>query len=143
MAERQKVGIEGVLRAGHKGLAVEVPFDPAAEWGTQQAALWPGRRGYPVEVLLNGVRFRSAIVSRMRRFFVLVDESIARRAGSRIGQSVRLTIWADGGFDPKVAQLANLTSSKPVPQPGRLNRRRSQGTGMDLRGKRRGRRTTG
>jgi len=99
MVETRKVGVEGVLVAGHKGPAVEVPFDPAAEWGTEQAALGPGRRGYPVEVLLNGVRFRSAIVSRRRRFFVLVDESIARRAASTIGQRVRLTVWADGGFD--------------------------------------------
>jgi hypothetical protein len=116
MAQRQKVAIEGVLKAGHKSLAVEVPFDPAAEWGAQQAALWPGRRGYPVEVLLNGVRFRSAIVSRMRRFYVLVDENIARRAGSRIGQPARLTVWPDGEFDPKAARVAGLKPSKPVRQ---------------------------
>ncbi len=124
MAERQKVGVEGVLMAGHKGPAVEVPFDPAAEWGTQPAALWPGRRGYPVEVLLNGVRFRSAIVSRMRRFFVLVDESIARRAGSPIGKRVRLTVWADSGFDARGAQIARATSTEPPAPRGRPRRRR-------------------
>jgi hypothetical protein len=91
--------VEGVLTAGHKGPAVEVPFDPATEWGAQEAALWTGRRGFPVEVLLNGVRFRSAIVSRMRRYFVLVDETLARRAGARVGSRVKLTVWADGVSD--------------------------------------------
>src|SRR5436305_587446 len=75
-----RITTDGVLLTGHKGTAVEVPFDPADEWGTREEALWPDRNGHPVEVALNGVRFRSAIVSRMRRFFVLVDESMARRA---------------------------------------------------------------
>jgi hypothetical protein len=95
MTTNEKVRVKGVLKGGHKGPAVEVSFDPAAKWKSQQAALWPGRRGYAVEVLLNGIRFRSAIVSRMRRFFVLVDESIARRAGSAVGKAVTLTLWAD------------------------------------------------
>ena len=112
-AREQKAAVEGVLIIGHKGLAVEVPFDPAAEWGAQQVALWPGRRGYPVEVLLNGVRFRGAIVSRMRRFFVLVDDSMARRAGSRVGEQVRLTIWSDGAYAPKVTPPSRSKSRGP------------------------------
>ena len=137
MAETRKVGVEGVLMAGHKGPAVEVPFDPAVEWGTDEAALGPGRRGYPVEVLLNGVRFRSAIVSRGRRFFILVDESIARRAAARIGQLLRLTVWADGEFDPKVAPLARSKASKPPQPASQPNRSPSRGTSTDRQGKRR------
>src|SRR5215813_9277331 len=91
----KRLAVEGVLTAGHKDLAVEVGFEPAREWGAEDVALWPGRHGYPVEVLLNGIRFRSAIVSRMGRRFVLVDESLARRAGSTVGKRVRLTVWAD------------------------------------------------
>jgi len=103
MKATEKIRVNGVLKAGHKGSAVEVPFDPAATWGITEAALWPGRRGFAVEVLLNGVRFRSAIVSRMRRFFVLVDESIARKAGSVVGKSVTLTVWPDAAFPGKEA----------------------------------------
>ena len=88
-----RITTDGVLSAGHKGAAVEVPFDPAQEWGTREEPLWPDRNGHPVEVALNGVRFRSAIVSRMRRFYVLVDESMARRAGASVGDSVKLTVW--------------------------------------------------
>jgi hypothetical protein len=137
MADTQKVGVEGVLMAGHKGPAVEVPFDPEAEWGTPQAAPWPGRRGYPVEVLLNGVRFRSSIVSRMSRFFVLVDESIARRAGSVIGKPVRLTVWADSGFDLRGVPRPQSKPSQPVRPVGGKGRRRSPEKGAS--GKRRGR----
>ena len=103
MKATEKVRVSGVLKAGHKGAAVEVSFDPAATWGVQETALWPGRRGFAVEVLLNGIRFRSAIVSRMRRFFVLVDESIARKAGLAVGKSVTLTLWPDTAFAAKEA----------------------------------------
>ncbi len=113
MDATRKVGVEGVLMAGHKGPAVEVSLDPAAEWGTAQAALGPGRRGYPVEVLLNGVRFRSAIVSRRRRFYVLVDESMARRAGVEIGETIKLTLWANSGFDLEGNRLGRSKSIEP------------------------------
>jgi hypothetical protein len=85
MAGPKRRVIEGVLASGHKGTAVAIPFDPGAEWGTPEIALWPGRRGYPVEVLLGVIRFRSAIVCRMRPWFLLVDESLARRAGLSVG----------------------------------------------------------
>jgi hypothetical protein len=113
----KRVAVEGVLTAGHKDLAVEVGFEPAREWGAEDVALWPGRRGYPVEVLLNGVRFRSAIVSRMGRRFVLVDESLARRAGSSIGKRVRLTVWADvQASDKDVPPSAPPKANDAAPQ---------------------------
>jgi len=132
MAETQKVRVEGVLTAGHNGPAVEVSFDPAVQWGAPPAPLWPGRRGYAVEVLLNGVRFRSAIVSRMSRFFVVVDESIARRAGSTVGQAVMLTVWADGGFDPKGAQSRDVREGRPARESGY----REAGLGDGIRSRR-------
>jgi len=93
--EAKRITIVGKLTMGHKGPAVEIAFDPQAEWGIEQVALGPGRRGYPIEVLLGGLRFRSAIVSRMRRFFVLVEAGFARRAGVEAGSSVKLTVWPD------------------------------------------------
>src|SRR5262245_18971766 len=98
MDETRKVGVQDVLRDGHKGPAVEVPFNPEAEWGLHALELEPGRQGYPVEVLFNGSRFRSGIVPRMSRFFVLVDEKMARRAGAAIGRKVKLTVWAVRAF---------------------------------------------
>jgi hypothetical protein len=84
--------VNGVLLTGHKGPAVEVPFDPARRWGTRQAPLRPGRHGFTVEVLLGGAPFESAIVSRMRRFFVLVPWSVARQVGLAVGDRVRLIV---------------------------------------------------
>src|SRR5260221_11981964 len=93
MPQTPGVRVVGVLQSGHKGPAVEVPFDPASEWEVEEVALSPGRRGYPVEALLRRVRFKSAIVSRMRRFFVLIDARVARRAGAVVGHPVQLTLW--------------------------------------------------
>jgi hypothetical protein len=93
MPPTPRVRVVGVLQSGHKGPAVEVPFDPATEWNVQEVALFPGRRGYPVEALLRRVRFKSAIVSRMRRFFVLVDGRVARKAGAVVGHPVQITVW--------------------------------------------------
>src|SRR3954464_7645592 len=78
MSERKTIRFDGVLLSGHKGPAVEVPFDPAEELGLSEVSIEPGRRGYPVEVLLGRTRFRSAIVSRNRRLFLLVDETLAK-----------------------------------------------------------------
>ena len=93
MMEMKRITTEGTLLGGHKGPAVEILFDPSREWGTEEVALEPGRRGHLVEVDLNGVRFRSAIVSRMSRLFVVVDEALARRAGAAVGDRVRVTVW--------------------------------------------------
>lgn len=80
------------LLPGHKGAAVEVPFDPSARWSVDAVPLWRGRRGFPVEAVLDGVRFASAIVPRMRRHFLLVDDEVCARAKARIGAMVEITV---------------------------------------------------
>jgi hypothetical protein len=80
------------LLSGHKGAAVEVPFDPAARWGVEAVPLWRGRRGFPVEAVLDGVSFASAIVPRMRRHFLVVDDEVRARAKARIGAMVTITV---------------------------------------------------
>ena len=77
---------------GHKGVAVEVPFDPAEEWDVEIVRLWRGRKGYPVSGTLNGVRFESAVVRRMRRFFVLIEQPVAREAGARSGEPAAVSL---------------------------------------------------
>jgi Domain of unknown function (DUF1905) len=83
---------EAELLRGHKGAAVEVPFDPAAQWSLDPVPLWRGRRGFPVEAMLDGVSFASAIVPRMRRHFLLVDDQVRTRAKARIGAIVKVTV---------------------------------------------------
>jgi Domain of unknown function (DUF1905) len=83
---------EAELQPGHKGAAVEVPFDPAARWSMDAVPLWRGRRGFPVEAVLDGVPFASAIVPRMRRHFLLVADEVCSRAKARIGARVTITV---------------------------------------------------
>jgi hypothetical protein len=77
---------------GHKGPAVEVPFDPAARWGTPPVPLWRGRRGHPVRGRLNGRAFESVIVPRSRRFYVLVGAEVPAAFGIEAGETVRVTL---------------------------------------------------
>ena len=88
----KKDRFEAELLPGHKGAAVEVPFDPAARWAVEAVPLWRGRRGFPVEAVLDGVPFASAIVPRMRRHFLLVDDEVRARAKARIGAMVEITV---------------------------------------------------
>lgn len=82
----------GVLLAGHKGAAVEVPFDPATEWGIAATTLWKGRRGQRVSAKLNRIAFESAIVARSKRFWLLVDDDVLARAETSVGEDVALVI---------------------------------------------------
>lgn len=68
------------LIEGHKGCAVEVPFDPAVKWDAGTESVRPGRRGHPVRARVNGVEFDSWIVKRSRRYWLLVDDAILVRA---------------------------------------------------------------
>ena len=83
---------EAELLSGHKGAAVEVPFDPAARWAVDAVPFWRGRQGFPVEAVLDGVPFASAIVPRMRRHFLLVDDEVCARARARIGAVVKVAV---------------------------------------------------
>ena len=86
------VRIRGELLEGHKGAAVEVPFDPAGRWGRPPVALWKGRRGHPVRARLDGVEFESAIVPRSKRFWLLVDAKILSETGREIGEQLAITV---------------------------------------------------
>ncbi|MGA9343290.1 MAG: DUF1905 domain-containing protein [Rhodanobacteraceae bacterium] len=84
-----------VLLSGHKGNAAEVPFDPAVRWSVAAKPLWPGRRGFPVRATLNGKPFESAIVSRSRKFWLLVPTGISEAASVSVGQSGSFTVAHD------------------------------------------------
>ena len=82
------------LLSGHKDHAIEVPFDPSVEWRIQPRPLWHGRRGHPVNVKVNGSSFESVIVSRQKKFYLLIDAEAAKVAGVSVGTKVEVAVEA-------------------------------------------------
>jgi hypothetical protein len=80
------------VRSGHKEDAVEVPFDPTEVWGIEPKPLWRGRRGHVVKGRLNGRNFESFIVPRSKRFYMLIDEELERKAGVTVGDIVEVAV---------------------------------------------------
>ena len=87
-----KKSFSGELLSGHKQDALEVPFDPAAEWKIQPQPLWRGRRGFPIKARLKGVAFESSIVPRQKRFFLLIDPEVLESTGVVVGSRIRVTV---------------------------------------------------
>ena len=77
----KKKKFKAEVLSGHKEDAVEVPFDPAKEWGIPAGPLWRGRRGHFVNARVNGFAFESAIVSRQKKFYLLIDAQAKKSAG--------------------------------------------------------------
>jgi len=96
----QTDAFQAVLLSGHKENAAEVPFDPAERWSLAVQQLRPGRRGFPVHASLNGRPFDTAIVSRSRRFWLLVPADISDAANVAVGQSGFFTIAPGNPFKP-------------------------------------------
>jgi hypothetical protein len=78
--------------SGHKEDAVEVPFDPAKEWGIPPKPLWRGRRGHFVNATVNGFSFESSIVPRQKKFYLLINAEAAESAGVSEGGVVRVAV---------------------------------------------------
>jgi hypothetical protein len=79
--------------SGHKEQnAVEVPFDPAWTWGIDPKPLWRGRKGHEVKGKLNGCAFESFIVPRSKKFWMLIDERLKRKAKVSIGDVVNVSV---------------------------------------------------
>jgi hypothetical protein len=87
-----KKSFTGELLSGHKDDALEVPFDPAADWKIQPPSLWRGRRGFLVKARVKGIAFDSSIVPRQKRFFLLIDREVVESTGLVVGSRVRVTI---------------------------------------------------
>jgi hypothetical protein len=77
---------------GHKGSAVEVPFDPAERWSIPAGPLWVGRWGHHVRGTLDEVPFESVVVPRSRRFYALVDDALKAVAGVDTGDRVDVSL---------------------------------------------------
>mgnify|MGYP001166117007 CR=1 FL=1 len=83
---------EAVLFAGHKEDAVEVPFDPSRLWNLPKQKHWNGRNGNFVQGTINGIHFESALVPRMKKFFLLIDEDIKAAAKIAVGDIIKVVI---------------------------------------------------
>ena len=88
----KKAKFSGEIISGHKGAAVEVPFDPATKWAIEARALWPGRRGHVVQCEINGTKFGSCIVPRLRKFWLLIDDEVQKHIGASIGDTVAVVV---------------------------------------------------
>lgn len=88
----RKRTFKGEVLAGHKDHAVEVPFDPAVEWGVGTKALRPGRRGHSVDAVVNGFSFPSSIVPRQKRFYLLIDAQARIAAEVEAGNVVQVEV---------------------------------------------------
>ena len=82
----------GEVRSGHKGCAVEVPFDPGERWSIDAASLRPGRRGHRVAARVNGHDFDGWVVGRQRRFYLLVEDEVLDSLGIAAGDPVDVEI---------------------------------------------------
>ena len=82
----------GEVLEGHKCCAVEVPFDPARKFGIEKARLRPGRFGHRVKGTVNGVAFESAIVPRMKRFWLELDAATLKRAKLEVGDTATVAL---------------------------------------------------
>lgn len=81
----------GVIVEGHKGYAIEVPFDPNERWGSP-IALRPGRRGHRVTARLGTHTFESTVVGRSKKWWLVLGDDLLRDAGLAPGETVSVEI---------------------------------------------------
>jgi hypothetical protein len=84
--------ISGVVQAGHKGDAVEVPFDPGAKWGVTAQQIGPGRRAYRVVCRIGATRFDSCVVARSKKFWLLLSSEIEDKLSIKAGDTVSVAL---------------------------------------------------
>ncbi|MEP6569779.1 MAG: DUF1905 domain-containing protein [Acidobacteriota bacterium] len=92
----KKKTFKAELQSGHQEDAVEVPFDPTETWSVMPVRLWRGRKGHRVMATLNGVSFSGFVISRQRKWFLLVDEDIKQEAGVVARDIVTVTLSPAG-----------------------------------------------
>jgi hypothetical protein len=84
--------ISGVVLTGHKGDAVEVPFDPGAKWSVTAQQIGPGRRGYRVACRVGATRFDSCVVARSGTFWLLLSAEVEAKLSIKAGDAVSLSL---------------------------------------------------
>ncbi|HEY3225746.1 MAG TPA: DUF1905 domain-containing protein [Planctomycetota bacterium] len=89
------------VRAGHKGCAVELPFDPARTWGVRPTrVVYQKVKGIAARGTLDGTPFESWIVHRWGNHFLLLGEGLLAEAGVRPGETVELRVGPGSDAGP-------------------------------------------
>lgn len=88
MSPRQKrtFSFTGVVKRDAHATAVRVPFDLAAQWGDFESD------SYPVEGTIQGWDFRSVVVARARRFWLVLPGIVVRQQAVDDGDKLRITL---------------------------------------------------
>ena len=89
--------LRGVIQAGHKEDAIEVPFSPAARWQAKQVRIRPGRRGYRVAATLARHAFESHVVARAGRHWLVLPAMVETLAGVGAGSEVEVLVQSVDG----------------------------------------------
>lgn len=83
------------LESGERGrIFINVPFDPAAEWGKQAR--------YYVKGTLNGTPFQGSLGVRNKQYFMPVNKALQKEAGISPGDMLQVVM------EPDEAQRAEL-----------------------------------
>ena len=88
----KKQTFKAEVLSGHKGCAVQVPFDPEELWHSRAVAIFPGRRGHQVRGTVNGTTFESALVARAKKHFLLLDAATLYAARASVGDTVDVSL---------------------------------------------------
>jgi len=92
------------VRTGHKGCAVEVPFDPGRTWGVRPTrVVYSKVRGIAARGTLSGTPFESWIVHRWGNHFLLLGDGLLAEAGVRPGDTVEVRVGPESevGSSPR------------------------------------------
>src|SRR5258706_13240758 len=110
------------LLEGHKGAAFEVPFDPAERWDLPPERLRAGRNGHRVAGVVNGVGFQSAVVPRLRRFWLEIDDDLREEAQLEVGccataaiHPLKAIVQSTGNPDAALTLTSDTCLSVPDP----------------------------
>lgn len=88
----KRLECSGVVLAGHKEAAIELRGDAVDAWGSPLQSIRPGRRGIAVRVRLGSIEFDSHVVSRQKRWFLLLPDSVLQDAGVAPGTTVSVRV---------------------------------------------------
>ena len=87
-----------IVQRGHKGCAVEVPFNPRTTWGVEASVSSEGGvRGVPVKCTAARAKFDSCIVYRWGKYFLLLDDENLDAARATEGEEIAITVTPVSG----------------------------------------------